>query len=267
MAFDFHPFLCESDERAMIDERLDGLEADAIYEICADRTEPQNTRFFGALRLPPKRQTQLIDCLVLDSSDVLWTALHKWIPLSDSLKLRGVLRQYFDESTDEFRSAAIHILAKFGDECVLSNAEGLLASSDSLDRVLAVASLRMLGSDAAWETLRRYWPQVNQPLDTRVRAAGDLLQYGEVEPLPFLIETAQQDQTETAYYSLMSIYHHHDKVVGLQFMYDILNTTMHGAQGVTLQHVAGMMGDLSIRDQHDGLNVAREWLATQLGTR
>jgi hypothetical protein len=155
MAFDFHPFLCDSDERAMIAERLDGLEADAVYEICADTAEPLNTRFFGALSLPPEDRTKLIDCLVLDSSDVLWTALHTLIPPTDSPNLRAILRQYWNESADDFRVAALHMLARFGDESVL--ALNLTASR---------------GVNLCW---RRWLPDGSRPFVTKFQVAWMIL--------------------------------------------------------------------------------------------
>lgn len=251
----------------MIAERLDGLEPNMVYEICTDTAEPLNTRFFGAFRLPPEDRTKLIDCLVLDSGDLLWTALHKLIPPTDSPKLRAVLRQYWRGSTDEYRVAALHILSRFGDESVLGITEQLLASPTRLNRVLAVACLRLLGTEDAWQILRQYWVHKNNPLDTRVQAAGDLLQRGEIESLPFLIETAEHDSTETSFYALMSIYHHHDKELGLKLMHGILTIQDHEAQDVTLQQVATMMRDESIRSRPDGLDAACEWLATQYDKR
>lgn len=267
MAFDFHPFLCDPNEKAMIAKRLEGLEAKAVYEICTDTTEPLNTRFFGSLRLSREDQTKLIDRLMLDDTDVLWTQLYQFFLPTDSPKLRAVLRRHWDESTRGFKRASLHILAKFGDESVLGICKNLLTCTPKLNGVLAVASLRLLGTEDAWGVLRHYWLDKDNPLDTRVRAADALLRNGEVEPLTFLIETAKQDQSETAYHSVISIYHHHDKIMGLQLMCDILNTTSHGAQDITLRHVASLMGDQSIREQHDGLNLARDWLATQIRSR
>ena len=267
MPFDFHPFLCDPDEKAMIDLRLAGMEIDAVLEICKDKKESLNTRFFGATRLPPAHRSRLFDCLVLDCNDVLWTSLSILISPSDTPQLRATLRRYFDECDDEFRFSALHLLAEFGDESVFSIAEDLLTGTSRVDRLLAVACLRKLGTDSAYAALRKYWGNTNHPLDTRLRVAGILLQDGESEPLSFLLETAREDTTEAAYASLMSIYHHHDKALGLKLMRGILSSKEHGAHDVTLHHVANLMRDQSIRDRPDGVNLAQEWLESQYRTR
>lgn len=266
MAFDFHPFLCASDEKDLIDDRLEGLDADAVYEICKAASEPLNTRFFGALRLPPAYGTQLIDSIVFDRSDLLWTQLHKLIPPSDTPQLRATLRCYIEECDEAFQVAALHILAKLGDESVQNIAEVILASTNGR-HVLAVACLRSLGTDDAYNVLRCYWANETHPLSIRIAAADSLLRKGELEPLPFLIETAEDDKTEAAYYSMIAILNHHDKDLGFKLMHRILSGDTHEAQHITLRHVANMMRDWSLANGPEGLKLARDWVAKQYGAR
>ena len=264
MAFDFHPFLCEPDERAMINNRLAGLDADAVYEICRNINEPLNTRFVGALQLPPAYGTRLIDSIVFDGHDLLWTQLHKLIPPSDTPELRVTLRRHFEKCDEEFRVAALHILAKLGDESVQKIAEGILASTHGR-HLLAVSCLRTLGTDNALNILRSYWPNEKHPLRIRIEAAGSLLRNDDLQPLPFLNETAEQDQTEAAYYSMIVILNHHSKDLGFKLMHRILSLESHEAQNITLQHVANLMGDWSVRNGPEGLKLARDWVAKQYG--
>jgi hypothetical protein len=261
MAFDFHPFLCPGEVRTEIDQRLRGLSPTEIYDICVNRNESLYTRFFASLRLSRQDGVRLMDQLIPDRTDLLWTQL-LFLP-TDSPENRKTLWNHATEPFDEYYVAAVHLLAKFGDESSLVTSLQLLASEIDHDRMLAVACLKRLDTEQAWQVLRKYWPLETHPLKTRVRAAEVLLQRGESDSLDFLLSIARHDSAEIAYDATVSIYHHHSKEVGLSLMEQILKVDGHGGQDCCLRHVANIMGDYTIAVKPDGLAQVREWLASR----
>ncbi len=257
MAFDFHPFLCPGEVRTEIVQRLRGLSLTEIYDICVNRNESLYTRFFTSLELPIQDGTRLMDQLIPDRTDLLWTKL--LFQPTNSAENRRALRNHATEPFDEYYVKALHLLAKFGDESSFATSLQLLASK--IDRGgLAVTCLKLLNTEQAWQVLREYWPLEIHPLTTRVRAAEVLLQRGESDSLDFLLSIARHDSAEIAYDATVSIYHHHSKDVGLSLMEQILKVDGHGGQDRCLQHVANIMGDYTIANQPDGLAQVREWL-------
>jgi hypothetical protein len=251
-------------EGTRIADRLKFLNSQELFDVAADASEDNRTRWEATLKLPRDDAQRLTDMLVQRPDDHWWTTMVKLCPPSNSPETINALRQWLKSPKRGCRHLAMQLLSTLRDDSFTANVHAMLESDDKIDRVVAISCLAARESDESLQILRNYTANESNPLASRVDAATRLLRNGEKQFSLFLVQIAREDQSESAYYAACGIQHHHDKIEAFQLFLHILRKPDHPATPVTVMHITTLMGNYQLGFEHEGLNQSRRWLESEI---
>ena len=252
------------EEGTRIAERLRCLNSQELFDVAADASGYDRTRWQATLELPRDDAQRLADMLIHRSNDYWWATMVKLCPPSNSPGTINALRQRLKSSERGCRHRAMQLLSKLGDDSFTANVHAILESDDNIDRLVAISCLAARESDESLQILRNYTTIESNPLASRVDAATSLLRIGEKQYSVFLSQIAREDQSESAYYAACGIQHHHAKIEAFHLFLHILSKPDHPATPVIVMHITSLMGNHPLGFELAGLNESRRWLESAI---